>query len=152
MGFLCPSEKSWGILYSRGTCHFSQNVESSCETLKIFETNLMRYPHPTLRSYTVTYMGCDYRRGMDWWIDLLTTCIHRSEILFTDHWHTQCPQSISVSTSRFLATVYNTVEILQFPTLMSFFHSPRAAVFSTDNSTDWVPGWRPFHTNLLVFS
>jgi hypothetical protein len=20
------------------------------------------------------------------------------------------------------------------------------------DSTDWVPGWRPFHTNLLVFS
>jgi hypothetical protein len=22
----------------------------------------------------------------------------------------------------------------------------------TDKSTNWVPGWRPFHTNLLVFS
>jgi hypothetical protein len=30
---------------------------------------------------------CDYGRGMDWILDLLTTCIHRSELHFTDHWH-----------------------------------------------------------------
>jgi hypothetical protein len=31
----------------------------------------------------------DYRRGLDWWLDLLTTWIHHSELHFTDHWHTQ---------------------------------------------------------------
>jgi hypothetical protein len=39
---------------------------------------------------TVTYLCvCDYRRGMDWILDLLTTCIHHSELHFTHHWHTQ---------------------------------------------------------------
>jgi hypothetical protein len=28
---------------------------------------------------------CDYRRGMDWIFVLLTTCIHHSELHFTDH-------------------------------------------------------------------
>jgi hypothetical protein len=33
--------------------------------------------------------GCDYRWGMDWILDLLTTCMHHSELHFTDHCHTQ---------------------------------------------------------------
>jgi hypothetical protein len=43
-------------------------------------------------------------------------------------------------------------------TFFSFLHSDlpvtasHAELLSTDNSTNWVPGWRPFHTNLLVFS
>jgi hypothetical protein len=28
---------------------------------------------------------CDYRRGMDWILDLLTTCTHHSELHFTGH-------------------------------------------------------------------
>jgi hypothetical protein len=41
-----------------------------------------------------------------------------------------------------------------------FFSSPhsghlvtaaRAELLSTDNSTNWFPGWRPFHANLLVY-
>jgi hypothetical protein len=32
---------------------------------------------------------CDYRRGMDWILDLLTTCIHHSELHFTVHGYTQ---------------------------------------------------------------
>jgi hypothetical protein len=50
----------------------------------------------------VTFLGLsDYRRGMYWILDLLTSCIHRSEVqVITDHWHTQ----ISVHTSRFLTT------------------------------------------------
>jgi hypothetical protein len=40
--------------------------------------------------HIVTYLRvCDYRRGIDWWMDLLTTYIHHSELHFTDHWHTQ---------------------------------------------------------------
>jgi hypothetical protein len=30
------------------------------------------------------------------------------------------------------------------------FHLPE--FLWTDNSTNWFPGWQPFHTNLLVFS
>jgi hypothetical protein len=33
--------------------------------------------------HTATYLGAyDYKRGMDWWIDLLTTYIHHSELHF----------------------------------------------------------------------
>jgi hypothetical protein len=28
----------------------------------------------------VTYLMCDYRRGLDWWMDLLTTYTHHSEV------------------------------------------------------------------------
>jgi hypothetical protein len=28
---------------------------------------------------------CDYRQGVHWRLDLLTTCIHHSELHFTDH-------------------------------------------------------------------
>jgi hypothetical protein len=44
------------------------------------------------RRYAVTILCvcvcvcvCDYRRGMDWILDLLTTCIHNSELQFTEH-------------------------------------------------------------------
>jgi hypothetical protein len=38
----------------------------------------------------VKYLGlCDYRRGMEWLLDILTTSIHLSELHFTDHWHIQ---------------------------------------------------------------
>jgi hypothetical protein len=38
--------------------------------------------------YIVTYLGvCDYRRGTNWVLDLLTTCIHNSELYITVHRH-----------------------------------------------------------------
>jgi hypothetical protein len=43
-------------------------------------------------------------------------------------------------------------EILQLAALRSSCHSCPAEHFSTDNSTNWVPGWQPFHINHLVFS
>jgi hypothetical protein len=44
----------------------------------------------TYMNYIVTNLGCvTYRLGMNWILDLLTTCIHHSELHFTDHWHTQ---------------------------------------------------------------
>jgi hypothetical protein len=30
---------------------------------------------------------CHYRRGMDWILNLLTICIHHSELHFTNNWH-----------------------------------------------------------------
>jgi hypothetical protein len=30
--------------------------------------------------YIVTCRGCDYRRGLDWRMDLLATCTHHSEL------------------------------------------------------------------------
>jgi hypothetical protein len=41
-------------------------------------------------------LGCNYRRGMDWILDILTTCIHHSELNFTDHWHTHTHTQTSV--------------------------------------------------------
>jgi hypothetical protein len=74
---------------------------------------------------------CDYRRGMD----LLTTCIHHSELHFTDHWHTQTSvlsllqSPLAVSSQRLLP-----VEILQFPALRLSLHIlPCWTQLSTDN-------------------
>jgi hypothetical protein len=30
--------------------------------------------------YIVTILGCDYRRGMDWILDILTTYTHHTEL------------------------------------------------------------------------
>jgi hypothetical protein len=59
---------------------------------------------------------CDYRQGMDWILDLLTTCIHHLELHFTDQWHTQTSvisplqSPLAVSWQRLLPR-----EILQLP-------------------------------------
>jgi hypothetical protein len=66
------------------------------------------------------------RAGQDmiWIMDLLITCIHRSELHFTDNWHTQtCVLSLlesplAVSCQRLLLR-----EILQLPELRSSCHS-----------------------------
>jgi hypothetical protein len=77
-----------------------------------------------------------------------------------------CPQSITVSTSRLLAKDFNTGTVtvslnytLQISHTESSFHSRILATtlfftaFHTELfSTDWVPGWQPLHTNVLVFS
>jgi hypothetical protein len=47
---------------------------------------------------------------------------------------------------------FNTVEIHQFPMLRPSSQRPARNCLSTDSSTNWVPGWQPFHTNLLIFS
>jgi hypothetical protein len=73
----------------------------------------------------VTYRG-DCRRGLDWWMDLLTTYTHDSELQATANLHKSqiaaAPdnpfQACYVFTSRFLVTV-STVDILQLHTLMS---------------------------------
>jgi hypothetical protein len=96
----------------------------------------------------------DYRRGMIWWMDLLTICIYHWELHFTEFTDKQ----------RLVSSVYYNLQ-QSFPgngfyrgTFFSFPHSGPpitaacAELLSTDNSTNWVSIWRPFHTNLLVFS
>jgi hypothetical protein len=124
---------------------------------------------------------CDYKRGLDCSMDLLTTVEHHGELqvntalslISTTHKplaHAKSSQfSIDLSWQRLI-----TVEILQLQALMPLpaGHLLAAELFSTVNSTmapsllnlrcivrlnsqhsaDWVPGWRPFHTTLLVFS
>jgi hypothetical protein len=60
-------------------------------------------------------------------------------------------------------TQTNVLSLLQFPLSVSWQRIlPRkilqvialrcpCKILSADNSTNWVSGWRPFHTNLLVF-
>jgi hypothetical protein len=105
---------------------------------------------------------------MNWILDLLTICVQPSELQFTDHWHT----NRSVSSAKyslhqpFPGNGFNTGTItvllkyiIQISYLESFFGSRTLAINSFfgnllkyQPSTNWVPGRRPFHTNLLIFS
>jgi hypothetical protein len=91
----------------------------------------------------------DYKRGMDRWIHLLTTCAHHSELHFTDHWHTQTSvlsllqSPLAVSLQRLLPR-----ESLQLSALRPSSHNRQVEFLLTDNSTNWVPDWRQFHTSL----
>jgi hypothetical protein len=96
---------------------------------------------------------CDYRRGTGWILDLLTTCIHHSELLFTVHWHTHTSvlsllhSPLSVSWRRLRQR-----EILRLPAPMTSCHSrPYRIRVNWQPSTNWIAGWRPFHTNFLVY-
>jgi hypothetical protein len=54
-----------------------------------------------------------------------------------------------------LSSKYPTTELLSTvnsTTVSSILSLPYRARFNCHPSTNWVPGWRPFHTNLLVFS
>jgi hypothetical protein len=51
-----------------------------------------------------------------------------------------------------VATASNRGRFFSFPSSGHLVSVGRAEHLSTDNSTDWVPGWRPFHTTHLVFS
>jgi hypothetical protein len=83
-------------------------------------------------------------------MDLLTTCIHHSDLYFTDHWH------------RPVSSVYYSLH-KPFPGngfQQWRFSASRARVLllqppvqnSCQLTINWVPGWRSIHTNLLVFS
>jgi hypothetical protein len=96
---------------------------------------------------------CDYRRGMDWWMYLLTTCTHNSELHFTDHWHVQTSAlsllqpPLAVFWQRLLPR-----EILHFPWLrrcplvntlhlkfqLHHSNSRLTAHLKLQNSTDWL--------------
>jgi hypothetical protein len=99
-------------------------------------------------TYCKEFGVCDYRRVLISWMDLMTTCIYHSELNFTDHWHTQQLQSpLANSWQRLYQWRF-----FSFPHPVPLVTAARAEFLSTDNSPTWVPGWRPFHTNLLVFS
>jgi hypothetical protein len=77
----------------------------------------------------------------------LGTTFYRS-LTHTDSW----PPSITVSTSRFLATDLTQWRFFSLPPSGPLVTAASVERLSIDNSTNWIPGWRPFHTNLLVFS
>jgi hypothetical protein len=110
----------------------------------------------------VRYMCC-YRRGLDWWMDLLTTNAYISKLrtfttvslIATIHKSPQHPLTIfqhavssAVPWQRLL-----TVEILQLHALRFYLHSLPCRTLSQLSINNWqLPGCRPFHTNLLVVS
>jgi hypothetical protein len=90
---------------------------------------------------TGTFQGCDYRQVLDWWLDLLhtyTTCYYTSQIATR---HSMSSQAVTVFTSCYLITnVNNGYSVLK----------SRTEFMSTVNWSNWVPGWRPFHTHLCL--
>jgi hypothetical protein len=80
--------------------------------------------HQWISLYCHIFGVCDYRWGMDWISDLLTTCMHHSRLHFTDHWHTQTSvlsllqSPLAISWQQILPR-----EILHLPTLRSSCHS-----------------------------
>jgi hypothetical protein len=90
---------------------------------------------------------CDYRRGMDELMNLLTTCIHHSELHFIDR-YTQTnvlsllQSPLAVSWQRLLPR-----EILQLPAVRSSSHG-RPCRTASQLTTQLSP----LHTSLLVFS
>jgi hypothetical protein len=97
---------------------------------------------PGKNKYTVTYFGvCDCRRGMDWISHLLTTCIHHSELHFTDNWHTQT-RVLSLLQSP-LAVFWQRLlpkEIPQLPALRSSYHSRPCRTFVNYQLTTQLTG------------
>jgi hypothetical protein len=82
------------------------------------------WSHVTRDILSRFYRVCYCRRSLDWWIDLLTACIHNSELHFTIHWHTQtCILSLLQSP---LATSWQRLlprEIIHLPAIRSSWHS-----------------------------
>jgi hypothetical protein len=65
-----------------------------------------------------------------------------------------CPRSMTVSTSRLLATASTEGDSSASHAQVLLSQPPvqNSCQLSTDISTSWVPGWRSFHTDLVVFS
>jgi hypothetical protein len=77
----------------------------------------------------------------------LVTTLYRS-LIHKDY----CFQSITVSISCFLATASIQGDSSASHTQVLLSQATCAEFLSAGNSTNWVPSWWPFHTNLLVFS
>jgi hypothetical protein len=70
---------------------------------------------------------------------------------FTDHLYTP----LGTCTLHITDTQTSVLGLLQSPLTVSWqrlLQMEFTQRLSTDKSTGWVPGWRPFHTNVLVFS
>jgi hypothetical protein len=84
---------------------------------------------------TVTYRGGG-RRGLDWWLGLLTTYTLTTRDYTLHITDTQRPQSITVSTSRFLATDFNTGTIKVSHMKSSFHSRTLATIFFIASRTE----------------
>jgi hypothetical protein len=136
----------WAIKYARcifGNKGFESACVLTCRNLLILSPSI-----------------CDYGRSLDWWIYLLTTYTHHSQLqliialslIFTlyksAHHSLSLFWACCVFISRFLATTSNSGDSLA--SLAQILSSQPPVQNSTDN---WqLPGWRPFHTCFIVFS
>jgi hypothetical protein len=95
-------------------------------------------------------------------MDLLATHKHDSELqvitaislISTLYKSPQHPTSLfqpAVFSPAFLWQRFLAMDILQLHAL-TVSCAELSFQLTTDNSTNWVPGWRPFHTNFPVFS
>jgi hypothetical protein len=86
------------------------------------------------------------------WIYSQLTYNTRNYTLQTTDTHRLVCSLYYTPTSRFLATVSTEGDFSVSRTQVFLSEPPVQNSLSTDNSTNRVPGWLPFHTNLLVFS
>jgi hypothetical protein len=94
----------------------------------------------------------------------LTTCTHHSDLqviiilslistLYKSPQHLLSLFRPALSSLAVPWQLLLTAEILQLHALMSSYHSRLCRTHvNCQPSTNWVPGWRPLSTNLLVFS
>jgi hypothetical protein len=107
----------------------------SCYSVKIFAVTACKIKL-RVKIYCHDLWVCDYRWGVDWILDLLTTCIHHLELHITVHWHTQTRvlsvlwSPLAVSWQRLLPR-----EILQLPAFRSSCHSCPCRSLVKCNST-----------------
>jgi hypothetical protein len=103
----------------------------------------------------VTDFGvCDYRRGMDWmnwiyWPLVRTTRNYTSQNTDTHRLVSSFCYSLH---QPFPSDDFYRERFFSFPHSGPLVTVARAGLLSIDNSTTGVPGWRPFHTNRLLFS
>jgi hypothetical protein len=115
-----------------------------------------------LNLYILSWFTCGYRQGMDWWIDLLTTYTHHSELqvitalslistLYKSPTEPTNPFPACCVISCSLGTASNCGDS---SVSCSQVLSSQTPVQNMQNSTlsCQLPGWWPFHTNLLVIS
>jgi hypothetical protein len=77
------------------------------------------------------------------------------ELHFRDNWHTQTSDlSLLQSPRRFLATDFYRERFLSFRRLGPLVTATllQKSCQMTTQLRNWIPGWRPFHANLHVFS
>jgi hypothetical protein len=100
----------------------------------------------TTHDHTVMYMS-DYRRGLDWWLDLLTTytLTRLVNTLYRSLTHTdQCPQSIKPLAVSWQRPLTMAIPLLPCSSPLWTATPFKLSTLATNS--------RPFHTNLPVFS
>jgi hypothetical protein len=126
----CNDSALWGA---------TQKVCSACKIKLLQYEEADNFIHFLLQ-YCRVLGVCDYRRGMDWILDLLTTCIHNLKLHFTDHWHTQTSVLKLLQSPPALSCQQLLLrEVLQIPTPRSS-SQPLVQNSSADNSSNSQAG------------